>query len=153
MEIDAVRTIFLPNNVCGGEPRTGTLEMLYFSEKQKFVHRKVAHVRLAADVTDRSVVLVCTLDRPDPKLVPLLLLAACPLSMVVMMFAMRGMGSKNHDAEPSASPDPSVESLRARLAVVKDEERQLERELSSRSDESSDTGSGTPSTSPRAASS
>lgn len=84
---------------------------------------------------------------------PLLLLAACPLSMVVMMFAMRGMGSKNHDAEPSASPDPSVESLRARLAVVKDEERQLERELSSRSDESSDTGSGTPSTSPRAASS
>ena len=84
---------------------------------------------------------------------PLLLLAACPLSMVVMMFAMRGMGSKNQNAELSASPDPSVESLRTRLAAVKDEERQLERELSSRPDTSDDTGSGTPSTSPRAASS
>lgn len=84
---------------------------------------------------------------------PLLLLAACPLSMVVMMFAMKGMGSKNHDIEPSVSPDPSVESLRARLAVVKDEERQLERELSSRSDASGDTGSAVASTSRPAASS
>ena len=84
---------------------------------------------------------------------PLLFLAACPLSMVVMMFAMKGMGSKTHEAEPSVSPDPSVESIRARLAAVQDEERQLERELSSHSDASSDTGSAVASTSRPAASS
>ena len=81
---------------------------------------------------------------------PLLLLAACPLSMLVMMLAMNGIGPRKAEDAP-APADPSVESLRARLAVVKDEERALERELSSRFGASSDSGATPPSTSRTAA--
>lgn len=84
---------------------------------------------------------------------PLLLLAACPLSMVAMMFAMKGMGSKKDEDTPVVQTDSSVESLRTRLTAVKDEERQLERELSSRSDASEDTAPAAASTSRPAASS
>lgn len=66
---------------------------------------------------------------------PLLLLAACPLSMVVMMFAMKGMGPRNHEGSVAQTQtDASVESLRGRLAGLRDEERQLEQELSAPSD-------------------
>lgn len=61
---------------------------------------------------------------------PLLLFAACPLSMVVMMVAMRGhsMGANEscHHTEDEASPG----AMRARLAALREEEQRLERELS-----------------------
>lgn len=85
---------------------------------------------------------------------PLLLLAACPLSMVVMMYAMKGMGSKEGEGSPTEQSDPSVEPLRARLAAVKDDERRPERELSSPSESTDgDTISAAASTSRLAASS
>ena len=64
---------------------------------------------------------------------PLLLLAACPLSMVGMMFAMKAMGSKKEKDEGASSvpTEATIEALRSRL---RDEERQLERELSSHTD-------------------
>lgn len=79
---------------------------------------------------------------------PLLLLAICPLSMVAMMFAMKGMGSMKDgsmkdgsmkdgsmsgDGPSPAQGDVSGEAVRTRLAALRDEERQLEQELSSRS--------------------
>ena len=58
---------------------------------------------------------------------PLLLFAACPLSMVAMMFAMKGgMGAMRGHKEET-SPESS-EVLRARLAALREEE--LERRLS-----------------------
>lgn len=83
---------------------------------------------------------------------PLLFLAACPLSMLVMMFAMKGMGSKKHEDASAVQTDTSVEALRARLAVLHDEERQIEREVSSREDASGES-SAAASTSRSAASS
>lgn len=49
---------------------------------------------------------------------PLALVALCPLSMVVMAFAMRGM------AQPSATGDP-----RARVAALEQEQERLAREI------------------------
>lgn len=63
---------------------------------------------------------------------PLLLLAICPLSMVVMMFAMRGMGSHASESCQSMEWLGSPEAKRERLAVLQPEERRLERELGSR---------------------
>ena len=59
---------------------------------------------------------------------PLLLLAACPLSMVGMMFAMKRMGSNEHaDGElPAKTP----EAMREQLASLQAEETRLEREIS-----------------------
>ena len=60
---------------------------------------------------------------------PLLLFAACPLSMVAMMFAMKGgMGAMRGHKEET-SPESS-EVLRARLAALREEELELERRLS-----------------------
>ena len=59
---------------------------------------------------------------------PLLLLAACPLSMVVMMFAMRGhsgSGSCHH-----TEGDASIEATQARLAALPEEGQRLELDLS-----------------------
>lgn len=61
---------------------------------------------------------------------PLLLLAACPLSMGVMMFAMRGHGTGASPSCHEAESDASVEAKRARLAVLREEEQRLELELS-----------------------
>jgi ribose-phosphate pyrophosphokinase len=41
-----------------------------------------SYVRIESEVAGRDVVLACTLDRPDAKLVPLLLLAARPAGVV-----------------------------------------------------------------------
>ncbi len=58
-------------------------------------------------------------------LLPILLLAACPLSMVWMMVAMkRGMGGKDQPATAE-----SIETTRTRLAALRAEERVLEEEL------------------------
>lgn len=67
---------------------------------------------------------------PDAALaaLPLLLLAACPLSMLGMMFAMRG--GSHRAANGHASQQQSVEARHARLAAIREEEQQLERELS-----------------------
>ncbi len=53
---------------------------------------------------------------------PLLLLAACPVSMVVMAVAM------SRTATPSAPPS-SVESIRAELTELAERQRRLEHEL------------------------
>ena len=53
---------------------------------------------------------------------PLLLLAACPVSMVVMAVAM------SRAATPSAPPS-SVESIRAELTELAERQRRLEHEL------------------------
>lgn len=59
---------------------------------------------------------------------PLLLVAACPLSMLVMMRTMAG-----HPANPSPEPvlgiDDRPSQLRARLASTRLEQDRLEREL------------------------
>ena len=56
--------------------------------------------------------------------VPLLIVAACPLSMLVMMRAMAG-----HPSTPSPLQDRQASQLRERLAATRLEQRQLEREL------------------------
>ncbi len=60
--------------------------------------------------------------------IPLLLVAACPLSMLVMMRTMAG-----HPANPSPEPVPGSDDrpsqLRARLASTRLEQDRLEREL------------------------
>lgn len=61
---------------------------------------------------------------------PLLLLLACPLSMGVMMFAMRGHGGSASESCHHTEDDVSVEAKRARLAALKEEEQRLVRELS-----------------------
>ena len=53
---------------------------------------------------------------------PLLLVAACPLSMVVMAVAM------SRGSTPAA-PSSSVESMRTELTELADRQRRLEREL------------------------
>lgn len=70
---------------------------------------------------------------PDAALsvLPLLLLAACPLSMVAMMFAMRGMGSHEGESCRPTESEGSVEAKRARLGAIREEEQRLERELAS----------------------
>lgn len=60
--------------------------------------------------------------------IPFLLVAACPLSMLVMMRTMAG-----HPADPSPEPVPGSDDrpsqLRARLASTRLEQERLEREL------------------------
>lgn len=60
---------------------------------------------------------------------PLLLLAACPLSMLIMMLAMRGHSGGDESCHHT-NKDVSVESKRARLTALRDEEQRLELELS-----------------------
>ncbi|MCZ7579170.1 MAG: DUF2933 domain-containing protein [Dehalococcoidia bacterium] len=60
---------------------------------------------------------------------PLLLLAACPLSMVVMMFAMRGHSGGGESCRHTEG-DASIEAKRARLAALRDEGQRAELELS-----------------------
>ena len=83
---------------------------------------------------------------------PLLLLAACPLSMVGMMFAMKAMGSKKEKDEGASSvpTEATIEALRSRL---RDEERQLERELSSHSGAVDDSSAAAAAPTPRQAAS
>lgn len=66
---------------------------------------------------------------------PLLLLAACPLSMIVMMRAMRG-GRETATSEPGnptevASDDPSerIPALLERQTLLRGEQEALEREI------------------------
>ncbi len=63
---------------------------------------------------------------------PFLLLAVCPLSMILMMLFM-GKGMGNHGGDQCSSDDtaarPSAESIRARLGAVREEERRLEQQL------------------------
>lgn len=54
---------------------------------------------------------------------PFLLLAACPLSMVAMMLAMRGM----HGDEPAKGQSP--EQLQQRLAQLAEEQQSVEAKL------------------------
>ena len=58
---------------------------------------------------------------------PLLLLTACPLSMVVMMLAMRGMhGGKDNEGTVRGQSQPE---LQKRLAQLAEEQRQVEAQL------------------------
>lgn len=81
---------------------------------------------------------------------PLLLLAVCPLSMVGMMFAMKAMGSKKDEGASSVPTEATIEALRSRL---RDEERQLERELSSHSGAVDDSSAAAAASTPRPAAS
>jgi len=56
--------------------------------------------------------------------IPLLIVVACPLSMIVMMRAMAG-----HPSTPSPMQDRQASQLRERLAATRLEQQQLEREL------------------------
>lgn len=60
-------------------------------------------------------------------LLPFLLLAACPLSMVGMMFAMREMHSDTKDADPVKNQSP--EELQERLAQLAEAQRRVEAQL------------------------
>lgn len=59
---------------------------------------------------------------------PLLLVAACPLSMLVMMRTMTGQPA-NPSPEPVLGSDDRPSQLRKRLAATRLEQKQLEREL------------------------
>lgn len=61
---------------------------------------------------------------------PLLLLAACPLSMGAMMFAMRSHSSSAGESCHHSGNEASAEAKRARLAALREEEQRLELELS-----------------------
>lgn len=61
---------------------------------------------------------------------PLLLLAVCPLSMVMMMFAMRGHVAGASESCHHAENEASVETKRARLTALRKEEQRLQLELS-----------------------
>lgn len=61
-------------------------------------------------------------------ILPLLLLAACPLSMVAMMFAMKGMGGMGGHNMDEAKPG-RPEALQNRLRELQTEEAAIEREL------------------------
>lgn len=71
---------------------------------------------------------------------PLLLLAACPLSMAWMMFRMQGHGSRA-DACHSTASEQSADAKRARLAAIRKEEQRLEIELAASEADSSATAS------------
>jgi hypothetical protein len=59
------------------------------------------------------------------KALPFLLLAACPLSMLVMAWAMkRGMAGTHHDSPKPARVDP-----RERLAALESNQAALQREI------------------------
>jgi ribose-phosphate pyrophosphokinase len=64
----------------GNEPAADALTRLLGAERGSAVARRFpdgeSYVRLDQPVDARDVVLVCTLDRPDPKVMPLLFLAA-----------------------------------------------------------------------------
>ncbi len=60
--------------------------------------------------------------------IPLLLVAACPLSMLVMMRTMTGQPS-NPSPGPGRASGDSPSQLRGRLAVTRLEQQRLEREL------------------------
>lgn len=60
--------------------------------------------------------------------IPLLIVAVCPLSMVLMMGMMGRQPSSESSAAGHGSPDQR-EQLRARLAGTRREQEQLEREL------------------------
>lgn len=71
---------------------------------------------------------------------PLLVPAACPLSMAWMMLRMRGHGS-HADSCHSPGPDESPEAKRARLAAIRQEEPRLELELAASAADRSETAS------------
>jgi len=58
---------------------------------------------------------------------PLLLLAACPLSMIFMMRMMGG--SHDHTTEGHFVPGATKEPLQERLHALREEERRLESQL------------------------
>lgn len=65
------------------------------------------------------------------RALPVLLVAACPLSMLLMMGAMSGGRSKETEDGPSDRPDEpvSVESLRHELSALRSREATVEAEL------------------------
>ena len=68
---------------------------------------------------------------------PLLVLAICPLSMIGMMVAMRGMGGSKHDRE--VSPTASRDEAKERLVQLAAEQRRLEAQLNIQPVETTDT--------------
>ena len=59
-------------------------------------------------------------------IIPLAVLAVCPLSMILMMFAMKkGMDMRGHPKEPETR-----EAAEQRLQTLKQEQRDLEQQLS-----------------------
>lgn len=60
--------------------------------------------------------------------VPLLIVAACPLSMLVMMRMMSGQGSSASQG-PGPGADDGASVLREQLTAVRLEQDRLEREL------------------------
>lgn len=72
------------------------------------------------------------------KAVPLLLLAACPLSMLLMMLVMnRGMKTGHHPSQPSLESAPSGPRLGpgTRLAELQASRTALDREIAQVTDE------------------
>jgi hypothetical protein len=66
------------------------------------------------------------------KAVPLLLLAACPLSMLLMMWVMnRGMKAGQHTPQPSPETSPTGPRLEpgTRLAELQASRNSLDREI------------------------
>ena len=69
---------------------------------------------------------------PDLALsaLPILLLAICPLSMMLMMWGMQGNEAEEHGAaqEANLSRDQQIDRLRAQQATLTDQIADLERE-------------------------
>jgi hypothetical protein len=66
---------------------------------------------------------------------PLLILALCPVSMGVMLFAMRGRKSETGTTASAAADVPAPQSrpaLQERLAVLRAEQRDIEGQLAPR---------------------
>ncbi|MGH8930920.1 MAG: DUF2933 domain-containing protein [Egibacteraceae bacterium] len=63
------------------------------------------------------------------RAVPLLALAACPLSMILMMVAMRGTSSDETGAAASPSQANSPEALEVRLRALEAEQAALAEQL------------------------
>ena len=60
---------------------------------------------------------------------PLLILAICPLSMIGMMFAMKGGMGAMRGHKDDAGPE-SPDAVRARIAAIRQEQSELELRLS-----------------------
>jgi len=87
------------------------------------------------------------------EVLPLILLAAFPLLLLAMMFAMRSAGSHGVDGCCSREDDTPFEARQARPVALWREEQRLERELSVSTVETRDAPVTTPvSTSPSPAS-
>ena len=91
------------------------------------VLRTLADVRVVAVLVAVGVGVALIAPNMISAAIPLLILAACPISMVVMMRSMGG-----HESSPRVGPDRSLGrrgQLQDQLAAVQLEQLQLEREL------------------------